>query len=300
MSFDCNSNNRTQFDRLSGFESRMVARGPVRFAKSSVRLTSGLTLMAHRPKRSLVRLFFGRVPDDQIQRAYRIRVALFFALVVILIAGLFLSYQLSQTFRQLYLVERERDRWQRPDDVIECLKLKDGSVVADLGCGVGYFSLKLAPKVAGHGSVLAEDIFGESLRFLWIRALFHHESNIRIIHGNPDDPLLPAGDVDSVLIANSYHEFTNPLAMLDHTFRALRSGGRLVVLDRGPRNYHGESRETQIQQYQIAGSVAEDEIRRAGFEIISRDDHFIDRPPTERPGDRPDDHVWWLIVARKP
>ena len=88
--------------------------------------------------------------------------------------------------------------------------------------------------------------------------------------------------------------------MLDQTFRALRSGGRLVVLDRGPRSYHGESREIQMQRYQIAASIAEDEIRQSGFEIISRDDRFIDRPAVERPGDRQDDHVWWLIVARKP
>jgi ubiquinone/menaquinone biosynthesis C-methylase UbiE len=107
--------------------------------------------------------------------------------------------------------------------VIGSLKLKDGNVVADLGCGVRYFSLKLAPKVAEHGRVLAEDILDESLAFLWIRAFLHHKSNIRVIHGNPDDPHLPKGAVDAVLIANSYHEFTNPLAILDHTFRALRS-----------------------------------------------------------------------------
>jgi ubiquinone/menaquinone biosynthesis C-methylase UbiE len=213
---------------------------------------------------------------------------------------LFLSYQLTQTFCQLYLAERERDRWQRPDDVMECLNLKDGSVVADLGCGVGYFSLKLAPKVGEHGIVMAEDILDESLTFLWLRRLLYREANVRIVHGTLDDPLLPAAGVDSVLIANSYHEFTEPRAMLDHTFRALRSGGRLVVLDRGPRSYHGEPRETQIQQYQIAASIAEDEIRQAGFDIISRDDRFIDRPATERAGDRPDDHVWWLIVAYKP
>jgi ubiquinone/menaquinone biosynthesis C-methylase UbiE len=256
--------------------------------------------MADKPKKSLARLFFGKVSDDRIQRAYRIRVALFFALVVIIVATLFLSYQLSQTFSQLYLAEDQRDSWQRPDDIVESLKLKDGSVVADLGCGVGYFSFKLAPKVAERGSVLAEDILGESLTFLWIRALFRHQNNIRIIHGAPSDPLLPVGGVDAVLIANSYHEFTNPLAMLDHTFRALRSSGRLVILDRGPRNYNGESRESQIQRYQIAASIAEGEIRQAGFEMISRDDRFIDRPAAERPGDRPDDHVWWLIVARKP
>ena len=111
--------------------------------------------------------------------------------------------------------------------MIESLKLKDGNVVADVGCGVGYFSLKLAPKVAEHGSVLAEDILGESLTFLWFRAFLHHQSNIRVIRGDPNDPHLPKGAVDAVLIANSYHEFTNPLAILDHTFRALRSRAAL-------------------------------------------------------------------------
>ena len=116
--------------------------------------------------------------------------------------------------------------------MIESLKLKNGNMVADVGCGVGYFSLKIAPKVAEHGSVLAEDILGESLTFLWIRAFLHHQSNIRVIRGDLHDPHLPKEGVDAVLIANSYHEFTKPLAILDHAFRALRSEGRLVVLDR--------------------------------------------------------------------
>jgi SAM-dependent methyltransferase len=207
------------------------------------------------------------------------------------------GFRFAQTLDRLHLAEGGRDRWQQPD---ESLKLKDGNVVADVGCGVGYFSLKLAPKVAEHGRVLAEDILNESLAFFWIRAFLRHQSNIRVLHGNPDDPHLPTGAVDAGLIANSYHEFTNPLPVLDHTFRALRSDGRLVVLDRGPRSYHGESREIQIRQYQIAASVAEDEIRQRGFELLSRDNSFIDRPAVERPGDRQDDHVWWLIVARKP
>ncbi len=126
--------------------------------------------MENKRTRRLARLLFGPAPDDQIHRAYRVRVALFFVLVVIVVAALFLIYQLTQTLYQLYLAEGERDRWQRPDDVIESLKLKDGNTVADVGCGVGYFSLKLAPKVTEHGSVLAEDILGESLTFLWIRA----------------------------------------------------------------------------------------------------------------------------------
>jgi ubiquinone/menaquinone biosynthesis C-methylase UbiE len=256
--------------------------------------------MANKRTRGLARLFFGRVPDDHLHRAYRVRVILFFVLVVLATAALLLIYQFTQTLDQLHLAEGRRDRWQRPEDVIDSLKLREGNIVADVGCGVGYFSLKLAPIVAEHGSVLAEDILTKSLTFLWIRAFLDNHSNIRVIHGKLDDPHLPKGGVDAVLIANSYHEFAKPLRMLEHTFRALRPNGRLVVLDRGPRSFHGEPREIQMQEFQIAPSVAEDEIRQIGFQVISRDDHFIDRPATERLGDRPDDHVWWLIVARKP
>jgi SAM-dependent methyltransferase len=256
--------------------------------------------MATKRKRGQARFFFSEIPDNQLRRVYRTRVTVFFVLVVITVVTLFLVYQLTQTLDQLHVAEGKRDGWQRPDDVIESLKLKDGNVVADVGCGVGYFSLKLAPKVAEHGSVLAEDILGESLTFLWIRAFLHRQSNIRVIHGDPDDPHLPKGGVDAVLIANSYHEFAKPLAILDHVFLALRPQGRLVVLDRGPPSYQVESRKIQMQRYQIARSIVEDEIRRSGFEVISRDDHFIDRPATERAGDRADDHVWWLLVGRKP
>jgi len=170
--------------------------------------------MANKRTTGLMRLFFVKPPDDQIYRAYGVRVVLFFVLVVIVAVALFLIYQFTQTLYQLHIAEGERDHWQRPDDVIDSLKLKDGDTVADVGCGVGYFSLKLAPKVAGHGSVLAEDILDGSLTFLWIRAFLHHQSNIRVIHGDLDDPHLPKGGVDAVLIANSYHEFTKPLAIL--------------------------------------------------------------------------------------
>ena len=110
--------------------------------------------MANDRTRGLTRLLFGTVHDDQPHRAYGVRVVLFFVLVVIVAVALFLIYQFTQTLYQLHIAEGERDRLQRPEDVIDSLKLKDGDTVADVGCGVGYFSLKLAPKVAGQGSVL--------------------------------------------------------------------------------------------------------------------------------------------------
>ena len=83
----------------------------------------------------------------------------------------------------------------RRDDVIECLKLKDDDVAADLGCGAGYFSLKLAPKVAEHGSVLAEGILGQQARVV---VDLTPSTNLRIVHCGPNEPL-PEGGVRAVL-----------------------------------------------------------------------------------------------------
>jgi SAM-dependent methyltransferase len=254
----------------------------------------------HSASHNQMRLFFARGTADQIPRVYAARVVLFFVLALIVAGLLFLICQFTQTLYQLHITEGERDRWQRPEDVIDSLELKAGSTVADVGCGVGYFSLKLAPKVAEQGTVLAEDILDESLAVLRIRAALSGQSNVRVVHGDLDDPRLPERSVDAVLIANSYHEFTRPLSILDHAFRALRPGGRLVVVDRGPRFNQEEPREVQMGRYQIAASIVEHEVRQRGFEVVVRDDRFIDRPAAERPGDRQDDHIWWLIVARRP
>jgi hypothetical protein len=70
--------------------------------------------MAYKPTNGLARLLFGRPPDDQIRRAYRVRFALFFVLVAIMTAALFLIYRFTRTLYQLHIAEVERDRWQRP------------------------------------------------------------------------------------------------------------------------------------------------------------------------------------------
>jgi hypothetical protein len=67
-------------------------------------------------------------------------------------------------------VERERDQWQRPADIIRALDIRQSSVVADLRCGAGYFALKLAAAVRPPGEVLAVDIRLLPLLFLRVRA----------------------------------------------------------------------------------------------------------------------------------
>lgn len=227
----------------------------------------------------------------KIRRVYQIRVVLFFFSVVLMVLLLSTIYGGSQTLARLDVVGGERDQWQRPSDVLQSLNLRTGSVVADIGCGSGYFALKLSPMVRPHGKVLAVDVRRISLLFLWLRAVLRHDQNISIIHAQPDNPHLATAAVDAVLMANTYHELTHPRAILNWIFHSLRPGGQLVVVDRGPEAAQGETRDVEAQHHELPLEWAVKEIRQSGFDINTQQDRFIDRP-----GDEP----WWLIVARKP
>jgi predicted methyltransferase len=232
------------------------------------------------------------VPDAEVQRAYRVRITVFLIGSFLVVLGLVVLYRGISALNTLGQVERERDLWQRPGEVIQALALKDGNVVVDLGSGAGYFALKLCPVVGKHGSVVAVDILKEPLLFLSVRAFLRNQRNLHTIHGEPDNPRLQTGAADAVLIANTYHEFTEPKLILDHVFHSLKRGGRLVILDHALRSPATESREIGAQDHEIPVVLVDAEIRRAGFEIISRQDRFIDRPS--------DEHVWWLIIAERP
>jgi ubiquinone/menaquinone biosynthesis C-methylase UbiE len=185
------------------------------------------------------------------------------------------------TLDRLTFVEHSRDAWQRAPAIIGQLGLRPGSRVVDLGCGAGYFALKLSSAVGATGTVQAVDILRLPLAFLWIRAVRQGAHNLSVVRGDPDDPHI-SGPVDAVLIANTYHELSRPPTVLGHLRDALVAGGRLVIADRGPGSTNSE--------HAIDPALAEAELRRDGFEILSSDDHFLDQP---------DEGPWWLIVARK-
>lgn len=228
--------------------------------------------------------------DGAIQRRYRRRIAAFvaFALVAVVVLGV-----VQWTFvavQRVDAVEAERDRWQRPADVLHALDAGDRKVVVDFGSGVGYFALRLADRVAPGGRVIAVDLRRSALRFLKIRALLRGRSNLATLRGDPDDPHLPAAGVDAVLVANTYHELTDSGAILDHFFKALRPGGRLVILDRSPDDDAPEAEGRDGDHHHASPAEVEARLRQSGFEIVNQDRRFIERFP-ER---------WWLLVARRP
>lgn len=211
-------------------------------------------------------------------------------LAVFLVIGFaVIAYQGVRTLQQLAAVETDRDRWQRPDEIIQALDLKQGNVVVDFGSGAGYFALKASDAVGDKGQVIAVDLRNLSLLFLKVRALLRGKHNIRTVVGDADNPHLPTATADAVLIANTYHELTAPQAILRHLHTALRTGGRLVIVDRAPSAGEGRLLENGATHH-IALDAVQADLLQTGFNIVSRTDTFI-HPPG--------DDVWWLLVASK-
>jgi len=225
------------------------------------------------------------VPNDNPHRRPLVRLALFLVSAVVIFLVLNTLFAFTRTLSQLDAIEAERDQWQRQLDVVQALDLHPGDTVVDLGSGAGYFALKLAPAVGKRGRVLAVDLRRLSLFFLWTRALLRGQHNIHTIVGEQDNPRLPTGTADAVLICNTFHEFSNPEPMLRHIFLSLRPGGRIVVVDRA----HSAVAEGHIHEVPLTAVAGE--LRGKGFEIVSEDGHFIDQPGNA---------LWWLLVARKP
>jgi ubiquinone/menaquinone biosynthesis C-methylase UbiE len=125
----------------------------------------------------------------------------------------------------------DRDRWQRPDRIMDALGVADASRVADVGAGSGWFTIRLARRVGPQGVVYAEDVQQEMLNAISRRVRREGLANVRPVLGRGADPRLPEGSLDVVLIVDAYHEIEDRVAMLANVARALKPQGRIGVID---------------------------------------------------------------------
>ena len=138
--------------------------------------------------------------------------------------------------------------------VMDILGISPGKGVADIGAGSGWFTVRAARRVGPSGTVYAVDINPESIRYIGHRIRDESLSNVRTILNKPDDPMLPKGTVDAVLLLKTYHEVADPIALLEHLRPALKPGGRLGIIDRnGNGTDHGISDKTVIKEAAQAG-----------------------------------------------
>jgi SAM-dependent methyltransferase len=130
-----------------------------------------------------------------------------------------------------WLERPERDREERTDLLLPALKLKTGEVVADIGCGSGYYTRRLAKAVGTNGVVYAVDIQQEMLDLLTNRLAAEGIVNVKPVRGTVSDPKLGPATVDLILLVDVYHEFDHPLEMVEALCRALKPGGRMVLVE---------------------------------------------------------------------
>ena len=133
-----------------------------------------------------------------------------------------------------WLERPEREEEERPRVLVENMALEADDVVADIGAGTGYFTFRIAPRVP-EGKVLAVDIQPEMLERLEAAAKERGVGNVEPVLGEVDDPNLPEAAVDVVLMVDAYHEFDHPYEMMTAVARALKPGGRVVLVE-----YRGE------------------------------------------------------------
>src|SRR2546421_5260478 len=115
----------------------------------------------------------------------------------------------------------KRDENLHPNRIMDILGIKEGSSVADIGAGSGWFTVRAARRVGNAGIVYAVDINRDYVDYITNRSKREGLANIRVILGKDDDPLLPAKSIDAVLLLKTYHEVAQPIRLLKRTPEAM-------------------------------------------------------------------------------
>lgn len=149
-------------------------------------------------------------------------------------AAEYLGRPIAQTMHFLgapWLVRESRVREEEPEKLLAALAVEPGQTVCDLGCGNGFYTMRLAKLVGPRGRVLAVDIQPEMLELLRDRVDARGVTNIEPILGEEDDPRLPVGDIDLILLVDVYHELSDPPKMLAAMRESLRPEGRVALVE---------------------------------------------------------------------
>lgn len=161
-----------------------------------------------------------------------------------------------------------RETYTKRKEIVVACKIKPGMTVADVGAGTGFFTRLFAQEVGKDGTVYAVDIAQKFLDHIAESAKKSGTKNIKTILGKDMSAELPENSVDLVFICDTYHHFEYPYRMMSSIHKALKPGGRLVVIDfiRIP----GKSREWILGHVRAGQEVVEAEIAEAGFRKVDQ------------------------------
>jgi ubiquinone/menaquinone biosynthesis C-methylase UbiE len=162
-----------------------------------------------------------------------------------------------------WLTRPERETEEEPDKALAAIGIPKGATVADIGAGSGYMTWRMAELVGPAGKVYANDIQQKMLDLLKKNVEQRKLANVETVLGAVDDPKLPAGQIDLVLLVDVYHEFSEPQKMLRHIRASLKPDGRLVLLE-----YRAEDPNVPIRpEHKMTVAQVRAELEPEGFRM---------------------------------
>lgn len=154
----------------------------------------------------------------------------------------------------------DRDRWQKPEDIIEAMEIEEAMTVADIGAGTGYFVPFLSEAVGEEGRVFAVDIEASMIEYMDDMIADAGLENVETLLADPDDSGLPTGEIDRIVTINTWHHIADRKAYSQHLLQRLDDGGSVWVVD-----YHEESPVGPPVEYRIPAEVVVSELEAGGF-----------------------------------
>lgn len=153
-----------------------------------------------------------------------------------------------------FSTEDQRDNLGEAQVVMDLAQIREGTTVADIGAGEGYYTVRLAERVGAKGRVLAQDIDPGAIQRLARRIERERLDNVHIKTGAPDDPKLPVNSFDRIFLVHMYHEVSEPFPFLWNMRPALRPGGQVIVVDTDrPTDQHGIPPALLFCEFQAVG-----------------------------------------------
>ena len=170
-----------------------------------------------------------------------------------------------------WLDRPEREAEEAPSKAIAALSIAPGSVVADVGAGSGYYTVRLSQVVGPRGRVVATDLQPGMLDLIRAKVERHGLTNVTLVQGRPDDPALPAATFDLIVMVDVYHELATPQTFVRKLREALKPDGRLVLIE-----FRLEDPRVPIREvHKMSVSQVREELGADGFQI----DRVIDVLP---------------------
>lgn len=162
-----------------------------------------------------------------------------------------------------WLDRPEREAEEAPSKAIAALGVPAGAVVADVGAGSGYYTVLLSRAVGPSGRVVATDLQPGMIDIIRSRVAGDKLTNVEVVQGRSDDPVLPANTFDLVLMVDVYHELSSPQVFVRKVKDALKTDGRLVLIE-----FRLEDPRVPIrEEHKMSVSQVRQELGADGFQI---------------------------------